>query len=288
MHSISGSSKQILQATEDIAASIQQEASSLQMIHGTMKESVQFVNKTFSISQDTVAKSSNLQQEVLAGWGKMQEAMAQMSVMNNAIGSTAETVQALQQSLHTVDNLLKGIQHIAEQTNLLALNATIEAARAGEQGKGFAVVADEVRKLAEESAAITVSITNVTKTIFEKSTEAQQRSNNGEQALQYGELLLQDVSHFFNVLKDTFAITNTDLTSGMNELSSAILQFEKIQEQIEKLNEMTEENAASTSDILLSVEDEHQMLEMMTSTTDQIQELSMALKSLVTKDTVSN
>ncbi|CAM5498767.1 Methyl-accepting transducer domain-containing protein OS=Lysinibacillus sphaericus OX=1421 GN=LS41612_12730 PE=3 SV=1 [Lysinibacillus sphaericus] len=74
----------------------------------------------------------------------------------------------------------------------------------------------------------------------------------------------------------------------MNELSSAILQFEKIQEQIEKLNEMTEENAASTSDILLSVEDEHQMLEMMTSTTNQIQELSMALKSLVTKDTVSN
>ncbi|OEC01514.1 hypothetical protein GY31_14655 [Lysinibacillus sphaericus] len=288
MYSISGSSKQILQATEDIAASIQQEASSLQMIHGTMKESVQFVNKTFSISQDTVAKSSNLQHEVLAGWGKMQEAMAQMSVMNNAIGSTAETVQALQQSLHTVDNLLKGIQHIAEQTNLLALNATIEAARAGEQGKGFAVVAEEVRKLAEESAAITVSITNVTKTIFEKSTEAQQRSNDGEQALQYGELLLQDVSHFFNVLKDTFAITNTDLTSGMNELSSAILQFEKIQEQIEKLNEMTEENAASTSDILLSVEDEHHMLEMMTSTTDQIQELSMALKSLVTKETVSN
>ncbi|MFJ5766472.1 methyl-accepting chemotaxis protein [Lysinibacillus sp. NPDC093210] len=284
MNNISGSSKQILQATEDIAASIQQEASSLQLIHGTMKQSVHFVNKTFTISKDTVSKSSDLQQEVLAGWEKMQEAMAQMSVMNNAMCSTADTVQALQHSLQTVDTLLKGIHHIAQQTNLLALNAAIEAARAGEQGKGFAVVADEVRKLAEESAAITVSITKVTKTLFEKSTEAQQQSSEGEKALQYGESLLQEVSHFFNVLKESYAKTNTDLTSGMNELSSAIQQFEKIQQQIEKLNEMTEENAASTGEILLSVEDEHQMLEMMTTTTDQIQKLSIRLKSLVTNE----
>ena len=163
MQRISGSSKQILVATEDISASIQQEASSLQMIHGTMGDSVHFVNKTLTISKDTVAKSTDLQQEVLAGWDKMQDAMTQMSVMSHAMGSTAETVNGTQHSLQTVDSLLKGITHIAEQTNLLALNAAIEAARAGEHGKGFAIVADEVRKLAEESAAITVSITNVTK-----------------------------------------------------------------------------------------------------------------------------
>lgn len=70
MHRISGSSKEILLATEDISASIQQEASSLQMIHGTMKESVHFVNETFSISKETVSKSSDLQQEVVEGWEK--------------------------------------------------------------------------------------------------------------------------------------------------------------------------------------------------------------------------
>lgn len=155
MQSLTGTSKQILLATEDISASIQQESSSLQMIHGTMKESVHFVTETFAISKDTVSKSTDLQQEILVGWEKMQDAMAQMGVMNQAMSSTAETVNELQTSLKTVDSLLKGIQHIAEQTNLLALNAVIEAAMAGEHGKGFAIVADEVRKLAEESAAIT-------------------------------------------------------------------------------------------------------------------------------------
>lgn len=281
MQRISGSSKQILVATEDISASIQQEASSLQMIHGTMGDSVHFVNKTLTISKDTVAKSTDLQQEVLAGWDKMQDAMTQMSVMSHAMGSTAETVNELQHSLQTVDSLLKGITHIAEQTNLLALNAAIEAARAGEHGKGFAIVADEVRKLAEESAAITVSITNVTKTLFEKSTEAHQRSDDGEKALQHGEQLLQDVSHFFNSLKDSFTETNTDLTRGMHELSSAISQFEVIQKQIEKLNHMTEQNAASTGAILHSVEDENQLLVSMTDTTNHIQALSNTLKALV-------
>jgi len=284
MQRISGSSKQILLATEDISASIQQESSSLQMIHGTMKESVHFVNETFSISKDTVSKSTDLQQEILIGWEKMQDAMVQMGVMNQAMSSTAETVNELQTSLKTVDSLLKGIQHIAEQTNLLALNAAIEAARAGEHGKGFAIVADEVRKLAEESAAITVSITNVTRTLFEKSTEAHQRSDDGERAVQQGEMLLQDVSNFFNVLKDSFNNTNIDLTRGMNELSSAISQFETIQFQIEKLNDMTEQNATSTGEIVHSVEDEHTMLEMMTNTTSRIQELSDTLKSLVMKN----
>jgi len=281
MQRISGSSKQILLATEDISASIQQEASSLQMIHGTMSDSVHFVNETLTISKDTVAKSTELQQEVLAGWDKMQDAMAQMSVMSHAMSSTAETVNELQYSLQTVDSLLQGITHIAQQTNLLALNAAIEAARAGEHGKGFAIVAEEVRKLAEESAAITVSITNVTKTLLEKSTEAHQRSDDGEKALQHGEQLLQDVSYFFNTLKASFTQTNTDLTRGMHELSSAISQFETIQIQIEKLNKMTEQNATSTGDILHSVEDENQLLVTMTDTTNRIQFLSNTLKSLV-------
>lgn len=83
-------------------------------------------------------------------------------------------------------------------------------------------------------------------------------------------------------------VTNIDLTRGMNELSSAIQQFEHIQEQIKTLNQITEQNASSTEAILHSVEDENKMLEMMTTTTDHIQALSVILKSLVTNNTLES
>ena len=128
--------------------------------------------------------------------------------MNHAMNSTVETVNDLQRSLKSVDSLLKGIQHIVVQTNLLALHTAIEAARASEYGKGFAEVADEVRKLAEESAAITVNITTLTSTLFEKSTEAYDCSDKGGVALQQGELLLHDVSSFLVSWRDKHRINS--------------------------------------------------------------------------------
>ncbi|WP_107941913.1 methyl-accepting chemotaxis protein [Metasolibacillus fluoroglycofenilyticus] len=282
MEQIAHSSQYILSASESISASTQQEAASLQFIRSAMNDSMHFVGDTLEISKDTVAQSTNIQQEVVIGWGKMQDSMGQISIMSSAMHATADTVNELQSSLQIVNQLLLGIQHIAEQTNLLALNAAIEAARAGEHGKGFAIVADEVRKLAEESASITINITQVTESLFAKSTEAQQRSREGEQALQHGEQSLKEVGEFLNRLKDSFSQSNEDLTRGMGELTSAVAQFNTIQQQVEKLNEMTTQNAISTSAIVQAVEDENQMLQTMSDITNRVQALNSALKSLVT------
>lgn len=282
MTQIANSSQYILSASESISASTQQEAASLQFIRSAMSDSVYFVNDTLEISKDTVAQSTNLQQEVMTGWHKMQHTMSQMSVMSNAMHATADTVNELQSSLQLVNQLLLGIQHIAGQTNLLALNAAIEAARAGEHGKGFAIVADEVRKLAEESASITVNITQVTESLFAKSTEAQQRSQEGEQALQEGEQSLQEVGEFLNRLKNSFTQSTEDLTRGMNDLTNAMAQFNTIQQQVDRLNEMASQNATSTSAIVQAVEDENQMLQTMTEITKKVHSLNDALKSLVT------
>ncbi|MCG8669534.1 MAG: methyl-accepting chemotaxis protein [Pseudomonadales bacterium] len=111
----------------------------------------------------TVAASASGEAINLAVEGKsmMTNTLAQMQTLNVDVGNTAKVIQDLEQGTKEVNSILEVIEGIAEQTNLLALNAAIEAARAGEQGRGFAVVADEVRTLAGRTQQSTTEINNM-------------------------------------------------------------------------------------------------------------------------------
>lgn len=274
------SSHMILEATQQMAAGIQEEADSLSNVNASMGNSMQATDQTIAISKGIVEKSAEMNDKVQQGWNQIRAVESRMDTVNATIGSTATTVNNLQESLEQVNALLENIKQIADQTNLLALNAAIESARAGEHGKGFAVVADEVRKLAEQSAAITDSITGLTANLSVTSKEAQKKSAEGELAANEGRNLLRQVSGFFDELKESYHMTNVELSSGMDEIKSTTDNFQHIQAQIENIANISEENAASTEEIVSTLENEHDMIAEINKAVKEISQLSEELQEM--------
>lgn len=124
-----------------------------------------FSNEVTTIASDASDTSSKAKQTTTQATKVINDTISDMQQLGDNIINTSQVVNRLGEDSQNIDVILDVIRNIAEQTNLLALNAAIEAARAGEQGRGFAVVADEVRSLAQRSGDATEQIQNVIKTI---------------------------------------------------------------------------------------------------------------------------
>ncbi|QDF96242.1 hypothetical protein CJ010_06680 [Azoarcus sp. DD4] len=183
------------------------------------------------------------------------------------MNAVTDTARAFIQNAEKITTMTQQVREIADQTNLLALNAAIEAARAGEQGRGFAVVADEVRKLAEKSGHSASEIDAITSTLGEQAHALEQALNHGLQTLESS--------------RDSMAGTSQALGAASQSSARAAEEVEQISQAVREQSAASTQISQQVERIAQMVEDSHGALGRMTDTANRLHHLADDLKAAI-------
>ncbi len=215
-----------------------------------------------------------------------------MHSITAAVEASAERMQELGKRSEQIGQIVEAIDEIAEQTNLLALNAAIEAARAGEHGRGFAVVADEVRKLAERSSKATKEIAQLISTVQKDTAEAVESMNRGAREVEQGRGVADEAGKALQEISAAVSLSNAQVQRIAAAAQQMTAHSEDVARAMESVNEVVERNTAASQEVASRSSEATTAIEMIAAVaqensaaaeevTASTEEMSSQLQSLV-------
>ena len=285
---LSAGNKMASHATANIAATVQQMASgSENQMHRTeesaraMEEMAVGIQRIAETTTEVTEASVKAASEATQGTRYVEGAAQQMESIYQSVQQSSAIIETLNQRSHDIQQIVGVIRSIAEQTNLLALNAAIEAARAGEQGRGFAVVADEVRKLAEQSSHSANQITEMLGSIQNDSEHSVHSMNKVTGEVQVGleemqrvgdifQRIMSDLEQIADNIQDVSA-TSEEMAAGSQQVSAAVSEMAQIARQTAE----SSQHAANAS------QEHNSMTKEIAEATDTLRSMAQDMKALV-------
>jgi methyl-accepting chemotaxis protein len=240
---------QLTQAIDGIASGAADQARQVQQSSATALQMSTGVENVAEKANGVAAASQQTKASAEHGRRAVDQTVAGMAEIRQVVTQAAGKVQELGRLSRKIGAVVETIDDIAEQTNLLALNAAIEAARAGEHGKGFAVVADEVRKLAERSSRETKQISELIAQVQGGTREAVEAMESGAAKVEQGsgkaDLAGKALAEILVAVEDTVTQVNSIAAAAQEMASSS----RSVVEAMEGVSAVVEENSASTKEM---------------------------------------
>lgn len=233
--------------------------------------SIQAINESSSVNVETAQNGSRV----------IQQTLGQMSLIQDKTNHTATFIHHLENKSGQINDIISLITNIANQTNLLALNAAIEAARAGESGQGFAVVAEEVRKLAEQSGSSASQIGSLIKDIQADIKESVTSMEDGKEAVEGGIHQVKEAESAFQ----SISVSTKDIAVQLEESSAAVEQMtaqtEALMHSVQGVADIADQSMEHTQSVAASSEEQNASMQEISSASNTLARMAEELGNSV-------
>ncbi|CAI6085139.1 Methyl-accepting chemotaxis protein McpA [Paenibacillus sp. JJ-100] len=279
--STSAASEQVARAIQEIAMGAEKQTQGIEHNHVAMNEITIGITRIAerSIEVADLARQTNVQAE--EGGNTVKQTVGQMQSIQETVAQTSQMIHALYERSHKISAITELIGSMAKQTNLLALNASIEAARAGSHGNGFAVVAAEVRKLAEQSGHSVNEIAVLTTAVHEDIAASVRMMEKVTNEVGEGMEISTEAIHKFELIMDSMrettpqieeiAATSQEITAGVQEVSAMSNELAGI----------ASDNAATSEEVAASSEEQLAAMEQISSSARGLSSMAEQLQRMI-------